>query len=215
MLPNKANFLPMSYSPRILAPVLAIAAALSLLIIPARADDIRPKYVEKTYAISGTSGFDLYQSIGERGPRIRGGASSAIALTEFDLKWGRDYVRRGNDCVLAEVRPFLTITYTYPKPSQKLPPEVAARWRVFIEGMRTHEEVHGRYVLEMAQQIYDTTLGFSQPDDPNCRKIRQAIQTPLKTAFDRYKARNRAFEQSEMRRGGNVHQLILQLVNGQ
>lgn len=192
--------------------ILHSAIALLFFSLPAQAD-VRPKEVVKTYAISGTTGAALYESIGRHGPRIRSGSSSAVAITEFDLKWGRDYERDGNDCVLAVVRPFLTITYTLPKPSQKLPPDVAARWKVFIDGIRTHENVHGKYVLEMAQTIHDTTLGFRQANDPNCRKIRQTIQVPIKAAFDRYKERNRAFEQVEMRRGGNVHQLILQLVN--
>lgn len=194
-------------------PVVALAwTTLLLPPLPADAGDIRAKQVEKTYTISGTTGLELYQSIGAKGPRL--GASSAIALTEFDLKWGRDYVRDGNDCVLPAVRHFLTITTTLPKPRGNLPPDLAARWRVFIDGIRAHEAVHGEYVVDMAQQIHDTTVGFRQPDDPNCKKIRKTIQVPIKAAFDRYKARNRAFEQSEMSDGGNVHQLILELVNG-
>lgn len=186
---------------------------LLLLALPAHAD-IRAKEVVKTYAISGTTGLALYQSIGAHGPRIRGGASSAIAKTDFDLKWGRDYKRDGKDCVLAVVRPFLTITYTLPKPAKNLAPDVAARWRVFIAGIRAHEAVHGQYITEMAQDIYDTTLGFRQKNDPNCRAIRNAIQTPLKAAFARYKARNHAFEEAEMGTGGNVQRLILGLING-
>ncbi len=189
------------------------AAALLLVALPAHAD-IRAKEIEKTYAISGTSGLALYKSIGARGPRLRKGASSAIAQTDFDLKWGRDYKRDGNDCVLAVVRPFLTITYTLPKPAKKLAPDVAARWRIFIKGIRAHEAVHGQYITEMAQEIYDTTLGFRQQNDPNCKTIRNAIQAPLKAAFVRYKTRNRTFEQDEMSAGGNVQQLILQLING-
>lgn len=196
---------------RLKLPVLA--TALLVCALPARAD-IRPTEVVKTYAISGTSGMALYQSIGANGPLLRGGAASAIAKTDFDLKWGRDYKRDGNDCVLAVVRPFLTITYTLPKPADRLPPDVAARWQTFIAGIRAHEAVHGQYVTEMAQQIYDTTLGYRQKNDPNCKTIRNAIQTPLKAAFTRYKARNRAFEQAEMAAGGNVQGLILELVNG-
>jgi predicted secreted Zn-dependent protease len=191
-----------------------LAAAMFLLALPAHAD-IRATEVEKTYTISGTTGMALYESIGERGPRIRDGESSAIAKTDFDLKWGRDYRRDGNDCVLVAARSFLTITYTLPKPAENLAPDVAARWRVFIAGIRAHEAVHGEYITEMAQQIYDTTVGFRQPNDPDCKTIRAAIQAPLKAAFDRYKARNRAFEQSEMDTGGNIQQLILGLVNGQ
>ena len=46
------------------------------------------------------------------------------------------------------------------------------------------------------------------------KRYRQGIQVPLKAAFERYKARNRSFEESEMKKGGNVQQLILELVNG-
>jgi predicted secreted Zn-dependent protease len=195
-------------------PISRTAAALLYLALPAHAD-IRATIVEKTYPISGTTGIALYESIGARGPRIRSGASSAIAKTDFDLKWGRDYKRDGKDCVLAAARPFLTITYTLPKPTEILPPDIAARWRIFIAGIRAHESVHGKYIADMAQEVYDTTVGFRQQNDPNCRAIRDAIQVPLKAAFARYKARNRAFEQAEMGAGGNVEQLILGLINGQ
>jgi predicted secreted Zn-dependent protease len=195
-------------------PVRRTAAALLFLSLPAHAD-VRATDVEKTYPISGTTGIALYESIGARGPRIRSGTSSAIATTDFDLKWGRDYKRDGEDCVLAAARPFLTITYTLPKPKEVLPPDVAARWRVFIAGIRAHEAVHGKYIADMAQEVYDTTVGFRQQNDPDCKTIRDAIQVPLKAVFARYKARTRAFEQAEMGAGGNIERLILGLVNGQ
>jgi len=185
--------------------------ALSFLSAPAHAG-IRAKIVETTYAISGNTGKALYASIGQRGPRLRGGASSAVAKTDFDLRWGRDYVREGNACVLKAARPFLTVTYTLPEPAEPLPPGTAARWRVFIAGIRAHEAVHGRYVEEMAQEIYDSTVGFRQENDPGCKAIRDAIQAPLKAAYARYKAKNRAFEQSEMAIGGNIRQLIADLI---
>ena len=79
----------------------------------------------KTYAVSGTSGPELYASIGERGPAASIGR--AIAHTNFKLTWTRDYQTRGSDCVLATARPKLTITYTLPKASQKLPPRNQAQ----------------------------------------------------------------------------------------
>jgi predicted secreted Zn-dependent protease len=195
-------------------PIRRTAAALLFLSLPAHAD-IRATEVEKNYPISGTTGIALYESIGARGPRIRSGTSSAIAKTDFELKWGRDYKRAGKDCVLAAARPFLTITYTFPKPKEILAPDIAARWRIFIAGIRAHEAVHGKYVVDMAQEVYNTTVGFRQQNDPECKAIRDAIQVPLKAAFARYKARNRAFEQAELGAGGNVGRLVLGLVNGQ
>lgn len=188
-----------------------VLLALCLLASPAHAE-IRAKIVETTYAISGSTGMALYVSIGKHGPRLRGGASSAVAKTDFDLKWGRDYVREGNACVLKAARPYLTVTYTLPEPVGQLPPETAARWRVFIAGIRAHEAVHGRYVEEMAQEIYDSTVGFRQENDPGCKTIREAIQAPLKAAYTHYKAKNAAFERSEMASGGNIHRLIGELI---
>lgn len=190
---------------------LIVILALCILAAPAHAG-IRAKIVEATYAISGSSGKALYVSIGERGPKLRGGASSAVAKTDFDLKWGRDYVRVGNACVLKAARPFLTVTYTLPEPAGPLPAETAARWRVFIAGIRAHEAVHGRYIEEMAQEIYDSTVGFRQENDPGCKAIRDAIQAPLKAAYARYKAKNTAFEQAEMANGGPIQRLIFELI---
>ena len=190
---------------------LIVILALCCLAAPAHAG-IRAKIVETTYAISGTTGLELYASIGARGPRLRGGASSAVAKTDFDLRWGRDYVRVGNACVLKAARPFLIVTYTLPEPAGPLPAKIAARWRIFIAGIRAHEAVHGRYVEEMAQEIYDTTVGFRQENDPGCKAIRDAIQAPLKAAYARYKAKNTAFERSEMAPGGNIQRLITDLI---
>ena len=47
-----------------------------------------------------------------------------------------------------------------------------------------------------------------------CRKIKEDVKKPILDAGLAYKAKNRAFEEAEMAKGGNVHQLILALVNG-
>lgn len=166
--------------------------------------------VETTYAISGETGRALYESIGEKGPMVGGGR--AVAHTTFDLKWGRDYVAEGNACVLKRVRKFLTITITLPKPSAPLPAETEKRWRRFIAGIRAHEAVHAEYVRTMADEIEAATLGFRQENDPACREIRDAIQPALVAAYDRYKAKNRAFEEKEWSPAGSLPGLIIGLV---
>lgn len=188
-----------------------VPLALFFAAIPARAES-PAREVEKTYAISGTTGVALYESIGKRGPRIRGGDSSAIAYTTFKLLWNRDYRRDGNSCVLAAARPFLTITYTLPKPARKLPPQLAARWRVFITGIRAHEKQHGKMIRALTRNLEDVTVGFRQKNDPGCKTIRKTIMTPIRAAYDRHKTRNRAFEREEMAQGGPVHNLIIGLV---
>ena len=193
------------------AAVLFVPLVLVLTALPAQAD-VKAKEVEKTYAITGTTGAALYASIGERCPRIRDGASSAIAYTTFELLWGRDYRRDGNACIMEAARPFLTITYTLPKPRGKLPPDLAARWRTFIKGIRAHEKQHGAMIRDLTQDLLDVTIGYRQDNDPGCKAIRKEILTPIKAAYARHRARNRAFEQAEMAQGGTIHQLIIGLV---
>lgn len=173
------------------------------------------KAVEKveTYAISGTSGMELYASIGSRGPLL--GKTRVIAYTTFDLKWSRDYRPQADgSCTLVSGKPWLTITYRLPKPSQTLPAPMAERWKRFIAGMTRHEKVHGEHIKEMVERIIATTVGVNVADDAGCRKIRQQLQTPLGEASLEQRARSNAFDREEMSPGGNVHGLILDLVNG-
>ena len=168
---------------------------------------------EKTYAIAGKSGIDLYRSIGERGPKI-GNEAGAIAHTNFKLTWSRNYQPRGDGgCTLVSARPKLIITYTLPKPSEKLPEVTARRWEVFIEGIRRHEQVHGAHIREMVETIEKTTIGVSVAGDPGCSKIREEIKVPLSQASLEQRRKSREFDRIEMSDGGNIHQLILQLVN--
>jgi predicted secreted Zn-dependent protease len=194
---------------------LRLIASLSFLLGAVAAAHAGGTISEKivTYPISGSSGVDLYMSIGERGPKV--GPTRAIAHTTFDLKWSRKYEPRGNACVLAAARPWLTITYTVPKPSGKLAPAVKARWDRFAAGVLAHEKVHGESIREMVRTIEGFSVGFTAQNDPTCRKIRQELTTRLAAASAIQRQQGRDFDREEFREGGNMHRLILGLVNGQ
>lgn len=195
-----------------LRPVLLVAMAAAWA--PAAAADWTATEQVKPYKVSGRTGIALYESIGARGPLL-GGSSRAIAATTFDLKWRRDYQPQPDgSCRLVDAIPFLTIVYSWPEPSQKLAEPTASLWKTFIEGIRRHERVHGEHMREMTQRILDTTVGLTVADDPKCEKIRQEILKPLAAASEEQRRRSRDFDKAEMSDGGNVHQLILGLVNG-
>jgi len=123
---------------------------------PARADWEAVERIEP-YAISGTSGIELYQSIGANGPKI--GVGRAIAYTNFDLKWSRDYrPQPDGSCVLATARPHLIIIYALPRPSGSLSPTMQRNWDRFIEGIRAHERVHGEDIKDMVRAIEDFSV---------------------------------------------------------
>lgn len=181
---------------------------------PAEAADWTATEQVKPYKVSGTTPIELYESIGAKGPLL-GGSSRAIAYTTFDLKWRRNYQPQADgSCKLVSAIPFLTIIYSWPEPSQKLPEPTASRWKMFIEGIKRHERVHGDMIREMTQRILDTTVGLTVANDPGCKTIRQEMQKPLAAASEEQRSRSREFDRVEMSNGGNVHQLVLQLVNG-
>lgn len=189
-----------------------LIAALVMAAMPARAD-WKPVEKIETYAISGTSGAELYASIGARGPKAALG-TRAIALTNFKLTWQRDYQPRDGGCTLASARPKLIITTTLPKPAGPLPPSVKTAWETFIAGVRRHERVHGADIEDMVRQIEATSVGLSMPADPKCQKVRAELQKRLAALSAEQRRKSRDFDVVELGAGGTVHRLILDLVNG-
>ena len=173
----------------------------------------KPQERIETYRISGRTGIDLYRSIGENGPNI--GVGRAIAYTDFKLLWSRDYrPQPDGSCVLATARPSLTITYRLPKAPADLPPATQRAWKTFLDGIAAHEKIHGDIIVEMVRQIEAISVGLSAPNDPGCQKVRQALQAQLGPLSQEQRRKSREFDLDEMRDGGNVHRLILALVNG-
>ncbi|WP_018237123.1 DUF922 domain-containing Zn-dependent protease [Ensifer sp. BR816] len=170
--------------------------------------------VEKvqTYAITGQSGPELYASIGERGPKL--GPTRAIAHTSFKLTWSRKYETQGDACVLVSARPKLAITYTLPEPAKSLAGATRDHWETFIAGVHKHELVHGDFIKEMVKKIESATVGLTVPSDPQCRKIKSEMTKRLGALSNAQRQQSRDFDRAELSDGGQVHQLILDLVNG-
>lgn len=194
-----------------------ILAALCLGMVPMEASaqsQWQPVEQVQAYPITGDSGVDLYASIGQRGPKI-GKEVRAIAHTNFKLTWTRDYRPQPDGaCTLVSARPKLIITYTLPKPASALAPDLKKKWDVFIAGVYKHELVHGVIITDMVKEIERVSVGLSVADDPQCTKIRTELTVKLGEISKAQQKRSNDYDRMEMSEGGNVHQLILQLVNG-
>jgi predicted secreted Zn-dependent protease len=178
----------------------------------ALAQDFKHTQQIKTYAISGTTPMELYQSIGNRGPEV---GVQAIAYTTFKLTWRRDYQpQKDGSCILVSAKPNLNLIYMLPKPSRALPGDVASGWKRFLSGIETHEHEHGRHVIEMVQAIKDYSTGLRAENDPKCQRVRDVLQKRLGELSKDQRARGADFDRAEMSPGGNVHQLILSFLNG-
>jgi predicted secreted Zn-dependent protease len=191
---------------------LALAASVFLGACPVAAADWVPVDQTVPYAIHGKSGIALYRSIGEHGPKA--GSGRAIATTTFKLTWSRNYVNENGGCRLASARPRLIIITRLPKPADRLPPLTQKLWDTFIAGIRAHEKVHGDIITDMVRKIEAASVGLSMPDDPKCSKVRAELTRRLSALSQEQRRKSREFDRVEMGQGGNVHQLILALVNG-
>jgi predicted secreted Zn-dependent protease len=192
-----------------------IAIVLLLSSLPphgALAQDVQATEKVESYAISGSSGIELYRSIGERGPESRNGR--AIALTDYRLTWTRKYVPEGGGCRLTTAVPHLTLITHLPKPAGKLPERTGALWNTFIVGITAHERVHGETIRETVTAIRAATEDLAVPGDAACRKIRVEVTKRVAALAAEMRRKNRHFDEVEMGKGGNVQQLILALVNG-
>ncbi len=189
-----------------------LAACLAFLPVDTRAEWQAVEKVQP-YAISGKSGAELYASIGEKGPKV-GGLGRAIAHTNFKLTWTRKYEVQGDACVLVSARPKLIITYTLPKPSEQLPAYTKKKWEIFSAGIQKHELVHGDHIKDMVKKIEAATVGLTVPADPDCRNIKTEMTTRLGALSRAQRQQSRDFDRMELTDGGNIHQLILALVNG-
>lgn len=167
----------------------------------------------RTYAIKGKTGIELYEQIGMRGPLLDG-KRRTIAHTDFKLTWTRKYVPQDDACTLVSAVPKLTITYTLPKPAEKLSDANRKLWDRFFAGMRDHERVHGDMIKKLVSDIEAATVGMSVAGDPKCVRIRDELKKRLTALFEDYKQRTREFDRVEMGDGGNIQRLILGLVNG-
>ena len=189
---------------------LLLAASL-LLAANAQAQDWQAIERVEPYAVQGATGLEIYQSIGERGPKL--GLARVIAHTGFKLTWTRKYERQGNACVITVNKPKLIITYTLPKLKSQLSEPLKSRWNTFIDGVTAHEKIHGDFIKDMVKQIEAMSVGMTVENDPNCQKIRPQLQARLGELSQAQRARSRDFDQVELSEGGNVHQLILSLVD--
>ncbi len=186
----------------------------ALVFSPVSALAWEPQEKIVTYGVSGSSGAELYEEIGRKGPVI-GDGRRTVAHTTFKLTWRRDYQNRADgSCVLASATPRLIITYTLPEARGALSPALAASWKTFRAGLLTHEKVHGRHITEMTQMIQAMSVGLKAAADPDCNKVRAKLQGHLKELSDEQRARGRAFDREEMGQGGNIQRLIFDLIKG-
>lgn len=165
----------------------------------------------KTYEITGTTGLELYHSIGRNGPN-NSASQGAIAQTVPQLKWNRLFDERKGDCHLVSLKPSLSITMILPEPKNDLPAGLKADWQLFIDGVRKHEDVHVEMIHRMVAETKESAAGAWVANDRSCAKVKAEVSRRIDEAMANHRARSRAYDREDLGPSGNVQRLVLDLV---
>lgn len=194
----------------------ATIVAAMLLLFPApfgRPAQAAPKIVEKTeyYAVSGTTGRELLVDMNRKGPR-QGFLTKAIAQTRYETSTDGDLVHAGGVCRVAGGGVVLTVTYIYPKPSERLGRDLARRWKAFQADNVRHERMHGRIAAEFAARLERYIDDFAVRDGRGCGKARALFRRETKALYRLYEQKQIAFDRREHRANGPVDRSVALLL---
>jgi predicted secreted Zn-dependent protease len=187
-----------------------IAAAYVLLATSASAE-VKVSVKQKNYDISGASGTALLDAMDRRGPK-HGFLTRAIAQTGYTVGWEIEWAMANGTCRVKNARADLAITYTFPRVTNRLTPELNRRWTKFIKGVRKHEEMHGKLARQMVRAAEREVSGMTMRNDPHCSKSRSIVKRKVAAIYAEYEARQVQFDSKEHRDGGQVEGLVDALV---
>jgi predicted secreted Zn-dependent protease len=186
----------------------ALSVCLAVAVTAASAQS-QPPIAESTYAVSGTTGLELYTSISKNGPN--GGGH--VAQTKFKLTWKRLFDERGGSCYLVHAKPQLSINQTYPKPKNRLSADMQRRWDKFMRAAREHEHTHARMVAEMVRTTEAALAGSFEANDRTCAKVKKSVAAKIDQGYQAHRERSRAFDKQELSFGGRMLVVLEDLVN--
>ncbi|HWK65486.1 MAG TPA: DUF922 domain-containing protein [Rhizobiaceae bacterium] len=185
----------------------ACIVAVCVLFTGSATAEVKVSVQRKNYDITGTNGAALLDAMDKRGPK-HGFLTRAIAQTGYTVGWEIEWAMANGTCRVKDATAELAVTYTFPRVVSRLPPELNRRWSRFMDGVRKHEETHGKLARQMVRAAEREVSGMSMRNDPDCTKSRSAVKQKLAAIYADYEARQVQFDSKEHREGGRVEGLV-------
>jgi len=187
---------------------ICIALAACLAASPALGG-VRISVKTEHYAIAGNTGVALLDAMERRGPRY-GLLARAMAQTRYKVDWQYDWLKSGSRCRLKSADATLSIVYRYPELARPASRELGRRWKIFIAGVRRHEEMHGQIARQMVFAAHKSISKLTRRSD-HCGRAQRQIERIIDGVYAEYEARQARFDDREHGVGGNVDRLLLTL----
>ncbi|MET0552441.1 MAG: DUF922 domain-containing protein [Vicinamibacteria bacterium] len=169
----------------------AVALVLLLLQVPEE-----PATVSETfdyYEVTGSTAAELRASMDRNGPNKSPSGRSSAGFAQWDVEWSYLWTATSDECRLTRVSTSLTVNITLPRwSSVDRPVELAARWRRFVDALRTHEDGHAQNGRDATRVIGEKLRAL--PPEPDCPALAAAIQKTAEGVLAEYRARDVSYD---------------------
>jgi len=167
------------------------------------------KEITKTYSVAGSTGKQVHARLGRSGPwKVR--RRHAIAATQRVLDF-KDikFAFRHNKCVIVKMDIKLTLTYYYPRWTNKKSASRKSQklWNRFLSELVRHEKVHGKLFKTTARQIEKELKKISRKTYRSCHAMSAAVKNQMTRSFKKGRAKHAAFDRREKKPTAKVRKL--------
>ena len=190
-----------------------LAFFLAIMILPFSVSNADARLIikesTKYYNVSGKSGRQVHANFGRRGPwRLRRKHAIAATVRKFDFKNVKFKVR-GKRCVVANIDVILSLTYYYPKWTNKRrgKKKTQQAWVRFSKELVRHEKTHGKYFKETARQFERELLRVTGRVSNKCRGMAKKVRSKLDKIYRRGEARHIAFDRRQKKKSTKIRKL--------
>ena len=164
---------------------------------PASAQSVKITQSTKYYTITGKTAAEFAHSMSRRGPYSRQHRRRAWATAGRDLSFQLVRQKTSKSCRSRGAKVRMKITYTYPKlrGEKRLSSRQRKKWRRMIGLLRKHEQRHGSYYKQLANETY-RALKKLKPAR-TCRQLEQQALKVVKKLAERDSRRNDRFDRND------------------
>ncbi|WP_338667143.1 DUF922 domain-containing Zn-dependent protease [Pseudodesulfovibrio methanolicus] len=167
----------------------ALACALLLMAVPAKADVVRTVSTEY-YMVDGTKPAAIIMNLKRSSP-LNEGNKTYQANTRTDIRTTYNIEQRGDSCRITNVIVYLHLTYLYPKLRHSVDFETRKWWRTFYRDLEKHELIHGEISSKAAHKLSDT-LENLKPGD--CYNFKSTVKVKARRIMNQMKKDQVAYD---------------------
>lgn len=142
------------------------------------------------YSVDGVSRNEIVKNLKKQSP-IKQNGKTFYGHTQSKIRYDLSWVRRGKQCTIKKITIHLTITYKYPKLTQRPNTKTMKWWKKNLKGLEEHELIHGKIALDGAKALDRTFKDLKKYD---CTNIKSKVKALGKYNLQELRKKQKAYD---------------------